>query len=332
MGSMVKRVAVTVLLGGLAFLGACRSPGACVSTAPVPSRLAPGVFEYQIPDGDPGCARQRPPAAPLPGSAGARAGGDRRSAWAMPREVAKAEPGELARATPGGIAKVKPREVAKAEPVGRRASLLGPRWRTDFRGLVEGWSKLPPASRNAEALRVALQVEMGNGRFGPPSIHDLIKELVAQEQDGVLEYLDRNLPEGGGDGRFRRKDVLHIVIASAGLRVSMQPLIGVLAERNLMSIRLAGYRPGGISYLLGVLEEAELGVDIRVSCADYLGMHAGPDVLPRMRRLAGDQTRVYAENMNPFGKDTLGQHVTEAIESIEARERYRAARKRESDD
>ena len=83
---------------------------------------------------------------------------------------------------------------------------------------------------------------------------------------------------------------------------------------------------------MGLLEEAEVSVDIRVSCAYYLGEWAGPGALPRLRRLKGDHTPVNRIQGNPFEQETLGHNVIDAIKRIEGRARYRAAHSGESGD
>lgn len=204
---------------------------------------------------------------------------------------------------------------------------LGLTWLTEFDGVVEKWRALPPASRHAEALRLARELEVGYANEKPRTFRLLVTELIAQGLDDVLDHLDRNLKEGDGRFPMSKKRMLHGLVSSvAGVSIvggldTIQPLLRVLAARNLTSIPLAPFRAGGIDFLLNLLEETEVSVDARVSCAYELGMWAGLDALPRMKRLRGDQTPYTSLGGIPFEQETLGHNVTAAIERIEARGR-----------
>ena len=194
---------------------------------------------------------------------------------------------------------------------------------------VDQIAGLPLVRRRVLILRYARSLESGWGDFGfqeymRQNFQGLVVELIRRSDYSAIEALDADigpLIPTGASGRLGKRAILHWEMHSA--RPRPKASLARLAQLSPSSIPLAVHRPGGIQFLLGVVENVQANVHDRAHAAGLLGYHGSPELVPRLKLHENDRSP-YDTGWGPPLRDrppTLGDRVRLAIKSIEARTR-----------
>jgi len=149
---------------------------------------------------------------------------------------------------------------------------------------------------------------------------ELIEETARQGRIDLVEALDARLGSGPEDSETRR--FIHVMLATNWVDERMISVRDRLARIHPDSIALARYRPGGVEFLFGILEDRKRSISDRVDSATALSKVAwSADIVVRLRALEGDTTEVPGVRALGFlePNPTLGQYVGYAIKMIKLR-------------
>ncbi len=150
----------------------------------------------------------------------------------------------------------------------------------------------------------------------------LAKTVVELREFDWADGLDRGLP----DSREGAKKTNRIYAALWEKRADPEALrlLRSLAMRHPEEISLAGFRPGGIEYLLAILENPLAPSMERRLAVRELGVHGTNASTERLTAFADDATPVDDGSGFEFHEDEqdvpLGRYVQEAIRYIRERE------------
>jgi hypothetical protein len=182
-----------------------------------------------------------------------------------------------------------------------------------YQALVEEQRGAPLADRVAAYLPLTQSLSTaGKTRTAEEALSTLLREIVLAGDFAVLEALERECSERG------RKQVFWTTVSRSAPSAEGRKLLARWAEARPEEILLAGYRPGGIEFLLEKLEDATLDPRERADCARELSYAADASVIPRMIVLVDDRTPVSGRSVRAGGPlPTLGGIVRSCIERLE---------------
>jgi len=182
-----------------------------------------------------------------------------------------------------------------------------------YQALVREQRGAPLADRVAAYLPLAKSLSTaGKTRTAEEALSTLLGEIARAGDFAVLEALEHECHEWG------RKQVFWVAVSRSAPSAEGRKLLARWAEARPEEILLAGYRPGGIEFLLGKLEDATLDPHERATCARELSYAADASVIPRMTVLVDDRTPVSGRSVRAGGPlPTLGDIVKSCIERLE---------------
>jgi hypothetical protein len=188
-----------------------------------------------------------------------------------------------------------------------------------YQALVEEQRGRPLEDRVAAYLPLIRSLNTaGKTRTEEEALSTLVREIVREGDFAAIEALERECSELG------RKHWFWVTVSRQGRSAEGNELLARWAEARPEEILLAGYRPGGIEFLLEKLEDATLDPRERARCARELSFAGDVSVIPRMTRLVDDPTPVSGRSLPAGGPiPTLGSTVKVFIELLERRARER---------
>ena len=188
-----------------------------------------------------------------------------------------------------------------------------------YQALVEEQRGAPLKDRVAAYLPLARSLSTaGKTRTAEEALSTLAREIVRAGDFVALEALERECRS------MDRKQVFWVAVARSGRSAEGRGLLERWAATRPDEIVLAGYRPGGIEFLLERLEDATLDPRERATCARELSYAADVSVIPRMSSLLDDRTPVRGRSVRAGGPlPTLGSIVKRCIENLKRFERER---------
>jgi len=165
-----------------------------------------------------------------------------------------------------------------------------------YQALVEEQRGAPLADRMAAYLPLAKSLSTaGKTGTAEEALSTLATEIVLAGDYAALEALERECSEWG------RKRVFWVAVSRSARNAEGRQLLARWAEARPEEILLAGYRPGGIEFLLERLEDATLDPRERARCARELSYAADACVIPRMTVLVDDRTPVRGRSVRAGG-------------------------------
>ena len=140
----------------------------------------------------------------------------------------------------------------------------------------------------------------------------LARDLVLAEDFAVLEALEWQIVDRD------RKWHLWMEVSARDETPGAGGLLKQWAQAHPEEIRLARYRPDGIEFLLAKLEDETLNPTLRAHSAWELVRAGDTSVIPRMRKLAQDETHVSLRSLRAgSGTPTLGEIVQRCIRELQ---------------
>lgn len=188
-----------------------------------------------------------------------------------------------------------------------------------YQAVVEEQRGAPLADRVAAYLPLVRSLSTASKtRTEEEALRTLVWEIVRAGDFAAIEALERECNERG------RKYWFWTTVSRHGQSAEGKALLARWAAARPEEILLAGYRPGGIDYLLERLEDTTLDPGERARCARELSFAADASVIPRMAALVDDETPVSGRSVRAGGPlPTLGEIVKACIERLERRARDR---------
>jgi hypothetical protein len=190
-----------------------------------------------------------------------------------------------------------------------------------YRTVVEEHRDKPLADRVAIYLPLAQSLNPASKtRTYEESLRTLTLELLEAGDFGVLEALEERLEAGG------RKRALWETVSYRGRTAGARRLAEKWASENPEIIQLARFRPGGVEFLLAMLEDEAADPRDRARSARELGLAGDVHVIPRLRKLEDDRTPVHGRSIRAGGPaPTLGESVKWAMNRLEQKEAVEGA-------
>jgi len=182
-----------------------------------------------------------------------------------------------------------------------------------FHALVERHRQAPVEERVSVDLPLAGTLSAA-AKWGPDEPHrsELVAELLLARDLAVLDAMERGIEDEA------RRQVLFESVARGDGDPDVRELLGKWAQRDPDEIRLAIYRPGGVEFLFGVLEDATAAPVRRARCAAELCRTRDRSLVARLRGLENDPTPVPMRSLRAGGGvPTLGEIVRRSLEALE---------------
>ena len=153
----------------------------------------------------------------------------------------------------------------------------------------------------------------------------LFEETARQGRVDLLEALDAQLGDSSADQDVRWS--IHVVVSGDWRDPGMRRVRDQLARRHPESLWLAPYRPGGVEYLLEIVESPAKPIHDRERSVAILSGRGTAEILKRLAPFAGDATEVPGVRNLRVGDPTptLGSFVTKAMKRIQERTRNSGA-------
>lgn len=179
-------------------------------------------------------------------------------------------------------------EVRRPPPAAPEAAFIDLDASAWARSRVDRLLSLPAEAHRGMLAELAANSPEDRLPFLRGGLGDVTLALLERRRPELVVLLDEALPsEPGTMGRRLR---IHAEIAACALGgdVSVVPHAERLARRHPTSVRLAAFRPGGVEFLLTVVESRIDDFDDRVSALYQLYEMEDPDVRRRLIALVDD--------------------------------------------